>query len=557
MTLVLAVLAAAHLAGAGQARPPATAAPTQPPPVVGTAGISGIVKNAADDAPLARARVMATSPALPEPRVAITGADGRYALADLPAGAYTITATRTGFASYSYGQGRSMAGTPVAVANGQQFANVDFPLVAGGVIAGRVLDEDGAAFAGATVDALVHRFQGGSDALFSVATVETDDRGEFRLYGLAPGAYYVSAADPAFTSVSTPRGVQHYSATYFPGTTLVDQARTITVGGSAPPPRVELKLQLVPPARVTGQLIAYDTRQFLSGAIIMSPLGEGVPMVAPEEPQLFPDGRFSFASVAPGRYQIRARGQTDRAGSSLFAVYSIEVFGRDLEGIRMTLRPGAVLDGTVTFESVRGSRAPDLSTLRVRAPLVDGNAFGDSLTGTVKSGGAYVLRGIMKGSHQLVVDGLSPPWVLKSVSYRGKDITDAQLAVDEREQLHDVRIVLTDGASEVSGVVENPRKLPVADTGVLVCSQMPAFWVRTSRRVRVTFTDRDGRWRVAGLPPGEYFAVASPLIDESDPGRRERLEALAPIGTPFRIESDEARPTLTLQVNTQVPPVVR
>jgi hypothetical protein len=172
---------------------------------VGTARISGIVKNAADDAPLARARVMATSPALPEPRVAITGADGRYVLAELPPGAYTITATRTGFAPYSYGQGRSMAGTPVAVANGQQFANVDFPLVAGGVIAGRILDEDGAAFAGAAVDALVHRFQGGSDALFSVATVQTDDRGEFRLYGLAPGAYYVSAADPAFTSVSAAR----------------------------------------------------------------------------------------------------------------------------------------------------------------------------------------------------------------------------------------------------------------------------------------------------------------------------------------------------------------
>jgi hypothetical protein len=313
----------------------------------------------------------------------------------------------------------------------------------------------------------------------------------------------------------------------------------------------------VPPARVTGRLVAYDARQFLSGAIILSPLGEGVPIVAPEEPQIFPDGRFSFDGVAPGRYQIRARGQTDRTASSLFAVYSIEVFGTDLEGIRMTLRPGAMLDGTVTFESVRGGRPPDLSTIRVRAPFVDGNAFGDSLTGTVKSSGAYVLRGVMKGSHQLVVDGLAPPWVVKSVSYRGKDITDAQLAVDEREQLHDVRIVLTDTAGEVSGVVQNPRKLPVADTGVLVCSKTQAFWMRTSRRMRVTFTDRDGRWRVVGLPPGEYFAVASPLIDESDLGRRERLEALASIGTPFRIDSDEARPALTLQVNPQVPPVVR
>ena len=214
----------------------------------------------------------------------------------------------------------------------------------------------------------------------------------------------------------------------------------------------------------------------------------------------------------------------------------------------MTLRPGAVLDGTVTVDAVRGSLPPDFSTLRVRAPFVDGNAFGDSLTGTVQRGGAYALRGIMRGSHQLVVDGLHPPWVIKSIRYRGTDITDLQLAVEEREQLHDVRIVITDAGSEVSGVVQNPRNLPSPNTGVLVCSKVPVFWMRTSRRLRVTFTDQNGRWSVMGLPPGDYFAVASPTIDEGDLGRRERLEALQSIGTPFRVDSDDARPTVTLQV---------
>jgi hypothetical protein len=206
---------------------------------------------------------------------------------------------------------------------------------------------------------------------------------------------------------------------------------------------------------------------------------------------------------------------------------------------------------------VRGSRPPEYSTLRVRAPFIDGSAFGDGLTGTVQPGGAYALRGIMKGTHQLVVDGLQPPWVVKSIVYRGKDITDLVLPVDERDQFHDVRIVITDSGSEVSGVVRNPRDLPVANTGVLVCSKAPIFWMRTSRRARVTFTDQDGRWRVAGLPPGEYFAVASPMIDESALGRRDRLEALRSIGTPFRVDSDDARPTLTLQLNPLVPAAVR
>ena len=549
MTLVLAAVAVAQLAGGARTKPATPPAGAQNPAAAGAAQISGTVRNAADDAPLARARVAAVSPGLPEPRVVITGADGKYTIADLPAGAYTVTATRTGFAPFTYGQGRTITGVPVNVTTGQHVTDIDLPLVAGGVIVGRILDEDGAPFAGATVDALVTRFQGGNDMLFSVASAQTDDRGEFRLFGLAPGAYYVSAGDPAFAAVSTPKGVLHYSPTYYPGTTLADQARTVTVGAGAPP-RVEFKLQLVPPARISGTLVPYDARQLLNGAIIMSPLaGEGVPMVAPEDPQLLPDGRFVFKGVAPGRYQIRARGQTDPDAAALFAVYSIEVLGEDVDGISMTLRPGAILDGAVLVESSHGSKPPELTDLRVRAPFIDGNSFGDSLTGTVQGNGSYTLRGIMKGDHQIVVDGLTPPWVLKSVLYRGSDITDLQLPIEGTERMHDVRIVITDVAGGVGGVVENPRQKPVANTGVLVCPKVPLFWVRTNRRMRVTFTDQQGRWSVAGLPPGEYFAVAAPFVDESDLNRRERLEALQAIGTPFSIASDASRPTLTLTLN--------
>jgi hypothetical protein len=292
----------------------------------------------------------------------------------------------------------------------------------------------------------------------------------------------------------------------------------------------------------------------LSGAILMTPRdGEGVPMVPPEQPEIMPDGRFSFRNVAPGHYQIRARGQTPSDVGALFASYAIEVFGNDVDGILMVLRPGAIVDGTVTFESRRGTRPPEPMTLRVRAPFIDGNGFGESLTGLVQSDGSYALRGVMKGVHQLVVEGLTEPWVLKSVRYRGTDITDLPLSVDERQQLHDVRIVVTDTTSEVTGVVLNPLKLPVANTTVLVCTQVPMFWARTSRRLQVAYTDQAGRWTVRGLPPGEYFAVAAPMVDESDLGRHDRLEALQAIGTPFRLETADAREQLTLQLTPVVP----
>ena len=521
----------------------ATIAARQPPAAGGQ--IAGIVKSAADDTPIARARVAAVATDA-EPRVALTGVDGRYSFSDLPAGSYIITATRTGYASRAYRQGRIAAGAVELAAN-QRLTNIDLVLEPGRHIVGRILDEDGTPFAGAAVEALVARSDRGQEALIAVATSRTDDRGEFRLYGLPAGRYFVSAADPAFGSVATPNGVLRYSPTYHPGVASPDQAQPVTVPDGGDPPRIEFRLRLVPPARVSGQILAPGARELLSAAILMSPLaGNGAPAGPPQEPSILPDGRFSFGHVAPGRYQIRARGQTEPAGSSLFAAFSIDVVGRDVEGLRLPLRPGAVIDGRVTVENRHGSKPPQLPTLRVRAASLDGSNFSDALTGTVEANGRFALRGVMAGPHQIVVDGLEPPWVVKQVLYRGSDISDEILAVAEREQVRAVQITIDDSGREVSGAVQDQRQQPVANAGVLVFSALPLHWMRTSRRMRLTYTDDRGRFTITGLPAGDYIAVASMQIDEADLGRHERLRALRPLGTALRLAADDARKTLTL-----------
>jgi hypothetical protein len=317
--------------------------------------------------------------------------------------------------------------------------------------------------------------------------------------------------------------------------------------GSGDPPKVEFRLKLVPPARVSGQISSSDGRQLFSAAIIMTPIeGEGAPMVPPEDPRLLPDGRFSFGQVVPGHYQIRARGQTDAIGAAIFAVFSLQILGTDVEDIQMMLRPGAVLDGRLVVDGRHGAKPPVLPTIRVRAPFIDGNSFGDSYTGTVQTDGSFALRGLMKGSHQIVLDGLQAPWVVKSVLFRGTDITDKQFEVSEREQFRDVRVTITDEGSQVQGVVQNARQLPVANTGVLVFPRVALFWMRTNRRMRIAYTDREGRFSIAGLPAGEYLAVASLAADESDLGRRDRLRAWQDLATPFILASDSGRATVTL-----------
>jgi hypothetical protein len=533
-----------------------TIAARQPPsPAAPASGqISGVVKSAADDTPIARARVVAQA-ANAEPHVTITGTDGKYVLSHLPAGSYTITVTRTGFVPKRHGENRQTAAAQLDLALAGRVTGIDVALEPGRHISGRILDEDGTPFAGAIVEASVTRFQDGRDVLVAIASTRTDDRGEFRIHGLPPGEYFVSAADPAFGSVATPAGVVRYSPTFHPGVVAAGQARPVTVTESGPGATVEFRLQLVPPARVSGQLVPFNARELLSAAILMTPIdGEGAPSQTPEDPAVLPNGQFSFGPVAPGRYQIRARGQTDPAGAALFAVFAIDVLGADIEGIRLPLRPGAVVDGTLAVEPRKGTKPPRPTALRVRMPAIDGSSFGDALTGTVQADGAFTLRGVMKGAHQIAVDGLLPPWAVTEVLYRGTNVIDRVIEVDEQEHLRGVRIIVTDLWSTISGVVQNARNQPVAHAGVLVYSPVPLHWMRTSRRMRVAYTDERGRFSIGGMPAGEYLAVASMSIDEGDLDRRDHLNAMRARATPVRLDSDDSQASVTLQLAAAMDP---
>jgi hypothetical protein len=308
-------------------------------------------------------------------------------------------------------------------------------------------------------------------------------------------------------------------------------------------------IRRIPPARVSGRMVAYDGKPLVSGAVIMAPLdGQDVPPAAPTDIAIQPDGRFVFDRVGPGRYEIRARAQSNRSGVALFAVFPVEVTNTDIQGITMTLRPGALVDGRLIVDARHRTGPPTLSTLRVRAPFTDGSEFGDALTGTVHPDGTFAIRGVMSGAHQFVIEGLQPPWVLKTVMLRGSDVTDLEVPIAELDQIHDLRITITDASSEVSGVVQDARNLPVANAAVIVYSRVPLFWLRTSRRMRVIHTDREGKFSVPGLPAGEYLAVASSTIDGADLARRERLDELQAYAVPFRLETDDGRAAVTLHV---------
>ena len=226
-----------------------SARPTTPAPEVGTSTISGRVVAADTGQPLRRATVTAVPSRSAEPPrrgapferqrnlSARTDDEGRYSIAQVPAGDYTLNVRRSGYVDASFGQVTTR--TPprrVTVADGVTVGPLDFQLWRGGVITGRVMDDAGEPAERVTVRAMRQVRVGGQTRISGAAQADqTDDQGHYRLFGLPPGEYLVVAEPgdrrgPVRAREGAVQGVDmDIIATYGPGTVNPIEAMRVQV----------------------------------------------------------------------------------------------------------------------------------------------------------------------------------------------------------------------------------------------------------------------------------------------------------------------------------------
>jgi hypothetical protein len=187
----------------GQAPPSASTPPAnQPPPDVKPEDkciVEGTVVNGATGEPLKKAHVTlrrADNTQLnPAPYGVTTDASGHFVLDDVDPGKYRLAADRNGFVNSSYGEkrNRSGSGALLTLSAGQKMKDVIFHMTPQGVIVGRVIDEDGEPVARANIQCLRSMYRNGEKGLFPTGSSGTNDKGEYRVFGLSPGKYIVQA----------------------------------------------------------------------------------------------------------------------------------------------------------------------------------------------------------------------------------------------------------------------------------------------------------------------------------------------------------------------------
>ncbi len=518
---------------------PARDVPAQPARVDGTGRISGRVLTTDTGRPVRRARVLLNAPELPGGRGTLTDGEGGFDFTGLPAGRYILAASKSGFVTLAYGQRRPLQpGTPLQLQDAQQLTGIELRLPRGSVIAGRVYDETGDPLPGATVRVLAYRYAQGSRQLVPAGSAQSDDRGEYRVWGLNPGDYYVTAlarnvglgrggrglppfapnagGPPPQLELADQAEPSGYAPTYYPGVESVVQAQPITVALGAEALDIDFGVLLVRTARVAGRVATPSGAAVSFGIVLLTPEGPQTGRSSPGASftsRVQNDGAFSIPNVPPGRYLLRARGE--ESDVPYFATLPMTVAGADISGVSVVLAPGATITGTVRLQP-SGASTADVTQFRIGAPSADPDSGmpGPQSNARVERDGRFSLAGLAAGPHWIRARAPGG-WILKSVAADGRDVTDTPIELRSGQQLSGVSLVFTDRASEIHGVVSDEHDAPLTDYTLLVFPSEASLWNPQSRHIMTARPDQNGAFQMRGLPAGEYLLVA---VDPTEAG---------------------------------------
>jgi len=525
----------------------------------GTASISGRVVSI-DGSPLRRTQVQLAGAGVTG-RSVLTDGEGRYVFTALPAGRYTLRVFRGGYINLAYGQrSPTEPARPVDVDEGQALAGVDIVLPRGGAITGRVVDEFGEPILQAQVQALRYTYQPSGERVLQpgAGAAVTDDLGQFRVYGLNPGEYVISATSrnqflpmDRFDANALAFGGQAqegYAPTYYPGTTSPGEAQTITVGLGQ---ELSVQLQLVPArlAQVSGAVFDGQGRPVNGSPVMLRPAAGGLGGQN-RSVNTNPDGAFTIPNVAPGDYLVDVRprpqpvnngpgGPRANVGASMadaeFASVPVSVDG-DVTGLHIVTGKGASISGRVVFEGTPPGRG---LRVRVVAQLADpqraiGLPGANQEEGIVDADGTFELTHITGPVFLRVTlmganGGPAPTqinFMTKSVIVDGADVADVPFDPTRRGRVANVTLVLTDKVTDIGGVVTDGHGSLVESTTVMIVPEDLPAGVSPQRFQRILRSDREGKFSVRGMPPGRYIAIAATSIDagqQYDPSLAQRV----------------------------------
>lgn len=455
-------------------------------------------------------------------RTTMSDSEGNFRVSGLEPALYTVSANSPAYTTLPNGTG---------VPNYYRIGDtVNLELIRGGAITGTVTNSIGEPVIAVRVRATLVRDMRGEIPRASYSTEQpTDDRGIYRIYGLRPGTYIVSAGGAGFSGSFNPYDTD--APTFAPSTTR-DNAAEVTVR-SGDDSTIDIRYRGEPGHSISGTIKSSGPN---GASVTLAPAGS--PFVLATTFQGVNSRGFAFNGIADGDYDVIAQEITSDRGSMIAAVSLSElkhvtVKGADVTGIELIPRPLGSISGKILMEPSKvpeceGKRAPLLIETVVRfqqpekAPgkedLVQTRMF--TTSASPDANGAFALRNLAPGKYRFEPVFFARYWYLQSITIpvgttkpQKIDAAATWTALKSGEQLANLTITIAQGAASIRGRVPAPESAATqSGTSVYLIPAEPDK-VDDVLHYFVSAVGEDQTFAFNNVPPGKYLA----LLDSQAP----------------------------------------
>jgi len=497
--------------------------------------VEGVVVKSTTGEGIKRATVQLSplSPGL-QPYSVSTETSGRFAIREVLPGRYVIFASGEGYSQELPRKGRQTQMSLLDLKPGSAVNGISFRLLPPGVITGTVYDEDGDPVVRAQVRALRMTGSGAHLHIGEAGSVQTNDLGQYRIWGLEPGKYLVAANYQSPQSDPNQQADQVYLPTFHPNTPDTSQAGVIEVEPDAEASGSDVDLSRAHAVVIRGRLAAETqmksprgiyvslTPSAAEGSYSLSTYGGAVQNDA---------GDFEIRGVPPGLYNLSAFWYDGRR--QLYGRVPVDVSSANVEGVNFVLGSPFAVAGRFRVE---GGGQLDSARLGVWLLSVD-KAMGSG-NAEVKSDGSFLIQNVYDGTYRLRVAGFPEEYYVKSAKEGGSEVLESGLTISHSQLPARLEITLSADGGRIDGSVLRHQS-PVAGALVVLAPNPPHRDREELYKLRAT--DDFGRFSFLGLPPGDFKVFAWERVQGPNYTDPDFFEAFESRGIEVHVEERQSQ----------------
>ena len=463
---------------------------------------------------------------------AMSGKTGRFSIANVAPGTYTVRGISAGYITAGKLEGMSVL-PGITLKPGQRVTDYKLEMVRHAVLTGRVLDELGDPIDGISVEAE----QLSGDQYLSVTPgrggAETDDRGQFQI-PVGPGRYRLKVDPPVESNRKEIRtdgtSPALYATTYYPGAAAPNRASVVEVKAGETAGPLDIHLLMVHPMTIGGVVTGSPNAARPWVRVRTGDNPDDLTALDPASTDA--DGRFFIPNARPGHYWLQAM---YNAGGLVMQSQTVEVTpdSANAANIELALKPPGELTGTIDSPAGAGP-------LKVVLQPVASRVFSKpGAEGDVTKEGAFRIGGILPGRYRVMVQPMAENAYIKIMQLDDAVSTNDEIDLSRGAGGSHLKLVVSPNGAQVSGTVLDKDGQPLGNTMAEIHLLNSPSGDDPPDREQLRGFATDGRYSIRSLRPGKYWLLAVDPLHSGDVTSPDVMKALAAGATEIEVKEGD------------------